>query len=61
MTPLLNNKIIFLTGGSCGIGRDCAMAYAAAGAKVTIIANDRKGIERVAAELGPTTSAWYVT
>ncbi len=41
MTLLLKDKIIFLTGGSCGIGNDCAKAYAAEGAKVVIVALDR--------------------
>jgi NAD(P)-dependent dehydrogenase (short-subunit alcohol dehydrogenase family) len=49
---LLQDKVIFLTGGSCGIGRDCAKAYAAEGAKVIIAANDGEGVEKVAAELG---------
>ena len=52
MSPGLENKIIFLTGGSCGIGRDCAKAYAAEGAKVVIAALDPEGVEKVAAELG---------
>ena len=52
MNSLLKDKVIFLTGGSCGIGQDCAKAYAAAGAKVTIAAIDREGVERVTAELG---------
>jgi meso-butanediol dehydrogenase / (S,S)-butanediol dehydrogenase / diacetyl reductase len=52
MNSLLKDKVIFLTGGSCGIGRDCATAYAAAGAKVVIVARDRTGVEKVAAELG---------
>jgi NAD(P)-dependent dehydrogenase (short-subunit alcohol dehydrogenase family) len=51
--PLLKDKVIFLTGGSCGIGHDCAKAYAAEGAKVAIIARDKKGVEAVTAELGP--------
>lgn len=53
MNTQLKDKIIFLTGGSCGIGRDCAKAYAAAGAKVIIVAIDQDGVESVAAELGP--------
>jgi NAD(P)-dependent dehydrogenase (short-subunit alcohol dehydrogenase family) len=53
MNSLLKDKIIFLTGGSCGIGRDCAKAYAAAGAKVIIVAIDGDGVESVATELGP--------
>ena len=28
---LLEGKVIFLTGGSTGIGRDCAIAYAREG------------------------------
>jgi len=50
---LLQDKVILLTGGSCGIGRDCAKAYVAEGAKVIVIARDREGIATVAAELGP--------
>jgi meso-butanediol dehydrogenase / (S,S)-butanediol dehydrogenase / diacetyl reductase len=52
MNLLLKNKIVFLTGGSCGIGRDCAKAYAAEGAKVIVVARDKDGVEKVAAELG---------
>jgi NAD(P)-dependent dehydrogenase (short-subunit alcohol dehydrogenase family) len=51
--PLLKDKVIFLTGGSCGIGHDCAKAYAAEGAKVALVARDQKGVAAVAAELGP--------
>ena len=51
--PSLKDKIIFLTGGSCGIGRDCARAYAAEGAKVAVIARDRDGVQEAANELGP--------
>ena len=50
---ILQDKIIFLTGGSCGIGRDCAKAYAAEGAKVVVVARDEDGVEEAAAELGP--------
>jgi meso-butanediol dehydrogenase/(S,S)-butanediol dehydrogenase/diacetyl reductase len=53
MNSLLQDKIIFLTGGSCGIGFDCAKAYVAAGAKVIVVANDHDGIKQVSAELGP--------
>jgi meso-butanediol dehydrogenase/(S,S)-butanediol dehydrogenase/diacetyl reductase len=52
MNLLLKDKIIFLTGGSCGIGRDCAKAYAAEGAKVVVVARDKDGVEKVATELG---------
>ena len=49
---LLKDKIIFLTGGSTGIGLDCAKAYAAEGAKVAMVARDGKLSEREAAALG---------
>jgi meso-butanediol dehydrogenase/(S,S)-butanediol dehydrogenase/diacetyl reductase len=52
MNLLLKDKIIFLTGGSCGIGRNCAKAYAAEGAKVAVVARDKNGIEMTLAELG---------
>lgn len=50
---LLKDKIIFLTGGSCGIGHECAKAYAAEGAKVAVIARDGEGVEKTVEELGP--------
>lgn len=49
---LLTNRVILLTGGADGIGRKCAEAYAAAGAKVAIAdLSDAKGRE-LAASLG---------
>ena len=53
MKPLLlQNKVIYITGGSCGIGRDCALAYATEGARVIVVARDTDGVAAVAAELG---------
>ncbi|MDB6111955.1 MAG: short-chain dehydrogenase [Pedosphaera sp.] len=49
---LLKDKVIFLTGGSTGIGRDCAKAYAAEGARVVIVAHDKQTVAQTAAELG---------
>jgi NAD(P)-dependent dehydrogenase (short-subunit alcohol dehydrogenase family) len=49
---LLNDKIIFLTGGSTGIGLDCAKAYATEGASVVIVARNGEEAARQAAELG---------
>src|SRR5258708_2992953 len=37
---LLDDKIIFLTGGSKGIGLECAKKYIEAGAQVAIVSND---------------------
>ncbi|HZI31699.1 MAG TPA: SDR family NAD(P)-dependent oxidoreductase, partial [Candidatus Binatia bacterium] len=53
MNLLLKDKVIFLTGGSCGIGRDCARAYAAAGARVVVAAIDQEGVKNIVTELGP--------
>lgn len=49
---LLKNKVIFLTGGSEGIGYECAKAYAAEGAKVVIAALDESRINKVINEFG---------
>jgi NAD(P)-dependent dehydrogenase (short-subunit alcohol dehydrogenase family) len=51
-TGLLQDKVIFLTGGSTGIGWDCAKAYVAEGAKVIIVARDSDAVAKAAAELG---------
>jgi meso-butanediol dehydrogenase/(S,S)-butanediol dehydrogenase/diacetyl reductase len=48
----LKDKVIFLTGGSTGIGRDCATAYAREGAKVVIVARNSDASAQAAAELG---------
>ena len=48
---LLKDKVIFLTGGSQGIGAECARAYAKEGARLAIVALDREGIEQVIAGL----------
>jgi len=50
---LLQDKVIFLTGGSTGIGWECAKAYAAEGAKVVIVARGADAVAQAAAELGP--------
>jgi meso-butanediol dehydrogenase/(S,S)-butanediol dehydrogenase/diacetyl reductase len=49
---LLKDKVIFLTGGSSGIGWSCAQAYAAEGARVAIVAREPEAAPRAAAELG---------
>lgn len=50
----LKDKIIFLTGGSEGIGYECAKAYSSEGATVIIASLNEEQIARVIAELGPT-------
>lgn len=48
---LLQNKILFLTGGSTGIGLDCAQAYAAEGARVVLCARNGDAAAAAAAAL----------
>ena len=47
----LEGKVIFLTGGSDGIGFECFKAYAAAGAHVIIVAIDQDQIQKALAEI----------
>jgi len=49
---LLDGKVIFLTGGSTGIGRDCAIAYAKEGARVALVARDGGAAAATASNLG---------
>jgi len=48
----LADKVVFLTGGGSGIGRECARAYAAEGAKVAIADIDRRAAEESALLIG---------
>jgi meso-butanediol dehydrogenase/(S,S)-butanediol dehydrogenase/diacetyl reductase len=47
----LASKVVVLTGGGDGIGRECALAYARAGASVAILDRNIAAAERTAAEL----------
>jgi NAD(P)-dependent dehydrogenase (short-subunit alcohol dehydrogenase family) len=49
---LLANQVIFLTGGGSGIGRECALAYAAEGAKVVVADIDYNAAEATATDAG---------
>lgn len=49
---LLEDKVIFLTGGSAGIGWECAKAYVAEGARVVIAALDENAVKHAVTELG---------
>ncbi len=49
---LLSGKVIFLTGGSTGIGLHCAKAYVKEGASVAIVARHGEEAAREAALLG---------
>ena len=47
----LENKVIFLTGGTEGIGLECAKVYQQAGAKMAIITNCDKSIQQASSVL----------
>lgn len=55
----LADKIIFLTGGSMGIGFECAKKYAQAGAKVVIMANDEQSLAKSIELLGSEHGAVF--
>jgi meso-butanediol dehydrogenase / (S,S)-butanediol dehydrogenase / diacetyl reductase len=52
MRGLLQDKVIFVTGGSTGIGWACAKAYKHEGARVVIAAEKCDEVETAAQELG---------
>jgi meso-butanediol dehydrogenase / (S,S)-butanediol dehydrogenase / diacetyl reductase len=47
----LESKVVVLTGGGDGIGRECALAYARAGASVAILDRNIAAAERTAEEM----------
>jgi len=48
----LSGKVVVLTGGADGIGRECALAYARAEAAVAILDRDLERAQRTASEAG---------
>lgn len=56
---LLHSKIIFITGGSQGIGLECSKAYSNEGALLAIAAKDEREFEGLAEEVG--SSHLYLT
>lgn len=51
MSGLLQDKVIFLTGGSAGIGLECAFAYANQGASVVVVSRDPDAIMQAVEDL----------
>jgi meso-butanediol dehydrogenase/(S,S)-butanediol dehydrogenase/diacetyl reductase len=59
MAADLGGKVIVVTGGGDGIGRECALAYARENGAVVILDNNLEPAQRTAAELGGSTSAFF--
>ncbi len=49
--PAFANKVAFVTGGSSGIGRETALAFARAGAAVTVVDIDEAGTAETARQI----------
>src|SRR5260370_35960054 len=55
----LANKVIVLTGGASGIGRECALAYARENATVAILDINFNAAQETARELGARSIALH--
>ena len=55
----LAGKVILLTGGGDGIGRECALAYAREGATVAILDRDLERARHTASDAGGDSLAFY--
>ncbi|RYY58845.1 MAG: SDR family NAD(P)-dependent oxidoreductase, partial [Chitinophagaceae bacterium] len=49
---LLDDKVVFLTGGSMGIGLECAKKYQSNGARIMIMSNDGASLAKALQILG---------
>ena len=59
MEKSLEGKVIVLTGGASGIGRECAIVYAREGATVAILDRNFDDAKEAANGLGNRSTAYY--
>jgi meso-butanediol dehydrogenase/(S,S)-butanediol dehydrogenase/diacetyl reductase len=59
MTADLSGKVVVLTGGGDGIGRECALAYAREEATVAILDRDLDAAQRTASDAGGDSVAFH--
>jgi len=59
MDRLLEGKVILITGGADGIGRECALAYGREGARVIVADINSQRAAETAADAGPDCLALY--
>lgn len=59
MEKELEGKVILLTGGANGIGRECALAYAREGATVAILDRNFEEAKDTAKEVGNRSTAYH--
>ena len=55
----LDGKVVLLTGGASGIGRECALAYAREGATIAILDRNFEEAEATAKELRNRSTAYH--
>jgi meso-butanediol dehydrogenase / (S,S)-butanediol dehydrogenase / diacetyl reductase len=57
---LLQDKIIFLTGGAAGIGRECAKSYMRNGASVSVMDSDENALKDLKTAFGSSSLLTFV-
>ena len=60
MTAKLKNKVVLLTGGATGIGRECALAYSREGATVAVLDRNIEDARKTAEAAGGKSIALEV-